>query len=245
MRAMTKLIKTISEGRDMSTHIVFIHGIGNPSFDVAKKFEKNISAEILHTDTQLHSFFWKQLVSEKEAKLSKILGKFPRAEFLSFNINLKEFIETYLIVRLRQMLINYFGDAVYYLSKNSGKVKSQLEKELFGIAKKDKNARIILVSHSLGSVIAFDVLTSHFFTVGSPLALFLLRTDTKIEMQVPVKEKWVNLYDKRDIIASQLHPFFRQCQDVEVKVENANAVTAHTNYFNDSEVLNQILKATL
>ena len=255
-----KLLKTASDSGFMPKHIVFIHGIGGKSLDVAKSFEKNISAEIVHNDVKFHSFLWKQLVSKKEDRLNKILGKFPKLGYLAFNINLKEFIETYLVVRLRRFLINYLGDAVYYLSENSKKVKSQLEKTLFDIAKSDKVAEIILVSHSLGSVIAFDTLTdrnfqkrmrknklaiTHFFTVGSPLALFLLRADTQINVTVPIEEKWINLYDRRDIIASKLHPFFKQCQDFEVKVENANAVTAHLKYFNDTDVLNQILRTTL
>ena len=109
----------------------------------------------------------------------------------------------------------------------------------------------------MGSVIAFDVLSDrrfrkklgkqkkaieNLFTVGSPLALFLLRSGTAI-MKLPVSRKWINIYDKRDVIATPLRMFFSQCTDSEVRLPEANALTAHLRYFHDAEVLNKILRA--
>jgi len=226
-------------------------GVGDSSARVISDFETNINSEIVHMDLQLHIFRWKNLIVKEEEKLKKKLGKFPTRRIL-FNLNLKEDIETYLIVKLKQTLISYFGDAVYYLSENSQRVIKQLYDELEHISKKDKKAEISLVSHSLGSVIAYDLLTTkkfqrkiaieNFVTVGSPLALFMLRTTIKDDATIPISGKWLNIYDSRDLIASQLSPFFKQCKDIEVKVEGANALTVHQSYFKDAKVLNSIMR---
>ncbi len=241
----------------MSHHVIFIHGIGDAALKVSEAFERNAEKEIVHMDVKIHTFLWKQLVSRKEDGLKKKLGRLPRrALLLSLGLNLKENIETYLIGQLRQHLIGYFGDAVFYLSKSSAKIRLQLERELLEISRKDKKARISLVAHSLGSVIAFDMLSDKqfqkkmrkkrlviedLFTVGSPLALFLLRPDTSINARLPLVKKWINIYDKRDVIASPLSIFFGQCKDLSVKVQDSNPLTVHANYFNDPIVLNEIL----
>ncbi len=237
--------------------ILFIHGIGDSAAEAAEIFEKNIKNETVHDGVEVYKFFWKNLISKKEDTLKKKIGKFPKKELLPFNFNLKESIETYLIIQLRRHLIGYFGDAVFYLSESSKKVISQLESAILEIAKKDKSAKVSIVAHSLGSVIAFDALSDkkfqrkmkkkrlsieNLFTVGSPLALFLLRSETSATEHLPITGKWINIYDKRDIIASPLSPFFGQCRDVQIKLQGSSPLTAHLNYFSDALVLNEILR---
>ncbi len=237
-------------------HIVFIHGIGDASFKVAESFVQNMSAETAHMGVEIHTFFWKGLISKKEERLKRIISKFPKRALLSLDFNIKETIETYLVIKLKGMLINYFGDAVFYMSDNSKKVKALLEKVLFDIAKADSSAEISLVAHSLGSVIAFDLLADrkfqkrmkrrltikHFFTVGSPLPLFLLRDTHSIKRVLPITGSWRNIYDDRDIVASKLAPFFPQCSDSKVRVQGANSFNVHLRYFSDPAVIDVILR---
>ncbi len=240
--------------------IIFIHGIGDAALKSAEAFEKNIKKETVHMGVEVHKFFWKNLISKREGQLKKKLGHFPKKELLSFNFNLKESIETYLIVQLRRHLIGYFGDAVFYLSESSKKVTSQLENAILEIAKEDNKAKISIVAHSLGSVIAFDVLSDkkfqmkmkknllsieNLFTVGSPLALFLLRSEADHKQKLEITGEWQNIYDKRDIIASPLSQFFDKCKDFQVKIQDSNPLTAHLNYFNDPIVLNKILRTLI
>lgn len=101
----------------------------------------------------------------------------------------------------------------------------ELEKELI---KQDGN-RIMLVSHSMGTIIAYDVLrdmgrlnrkkntkyqVSHFITIGSPLALahvkkkvYEERSYSKIRLRTPtiVSDRWVNYADRKDIVALDTH----------------------------------------
>ena len=80
----------------------------------------------------------------------------------------------------------YFKDLEAYYVENSGEEKEQIKKakdlireRLIKVLKKYKNDDIMLISHSMGSIVAFDVLKFHasninintFVTLGSPLGL--------------------------------------------------------------------------
>ena len=144
----------------MAKYLVFVHGIGELSYSVARSFERNMAPEVEHFDIQLKIFWWKQLVTKREEKLKKIIGKFPKDDFFGLKLNMKDAIETYLILRLKQLMVEYFGDAIFYTSDKSSQVQARLEKTLLAILKKDRNAQINLVAHSLGSVVVFDLLTN-------------------------------------------------------------------------------------
>lgn len=80
---------------------------------------------------------------------------------------------------------------------------------------------VILVSHSLGTVIAFDVLNAWteatpkipvWFTMGCPLAKVLrLASGRNAELTKPsVVKRWFNIYNTHDLVANMLSPtFFR------------------------------------
>ena len=242
----------------MSRHIIFIHGIGDASFSIAKGFEEGVSAELRHSDVKVHTFFWRALVSRRENELSKVLCRYS-AGALALRLNIRDAVETYLIARLKRLMIGYFGDALFYLSSNGQRVRSALKSEILAILKNDRSAEFSIVAHSLGSVIAFDLLCDsrfqalmsrrrivikNFFTVGSPLALFRLRADGRVKekVRVPIRGIWINIYDRRDIVGSGLSRFFPQCRDFEVKVHGANVLTAHLKYFEDADILSEILK---
>jgi pimeloyl-ACP methyl ester carboxylesterase len=76
--------------------------------------------------------------------------------------------------------------------------------------------RIMLIAHSMGSIIAFDVLSAlggtaeapriaHLITIGSPLGLHAVKQAARrqgFRMQVPATvEHWTNLADRHDAIA--------------------------------------------
>lgn len=88
--------------------------------------------------------------------------------------------------------------------------------------------KIMLVAHSMGTIIAYDVLTllgqsnpdfeiDHFVTIGSPLGLphvkgkiieeFTHRGDEDERVRTPsvVKKRWVNFADRKDPVALDVH----------------------------------------
>lgn len=93
----------------------------------------------------------------------------------------------------------------------------------------------VIVGHSLGSVVAYDVLMrnqpgenvrSTYLTVGSPLGLSPIR-DALGDLGNPAAEAgWANHYDERDIVA--LHPLDGRNFPVEPTISNDNSVRNHT-----------------
>ena len=85
--------------------------------------------------------------------------------------------------------------------------------------------RLMLISHSMGTIIAYDVLrdlgqktpdftVEQFVTMGSPLGLtpvrariYTERSYAELRVRTPsvVKERWVNYADRRDPVAAESH----------------------------------------
>jgi hypothetical protein len=122
---------------------------------------------------------------------------------------------------------NYFKDLEAYYE--NGKVtingqnyhaRDQIRSRLIQILKKYEKDDIFLVSHSMGTIVAFDVLTFHlpqlkvqtFITMGSPLGIpfvrskivqekkLVLNDDVKLKTPRGVK-RWYNLSDLEDDVA--------------------------------------------
>lgn len=116
---------------------------------------------------------------------------------------------------------------------------------------------IVIASHSLGTVVAFDALretalnsnVSSFFTLGSPLSKLRrlnIRTGDMGAIPGNVGE-WLNLYDTTDPIANALGPVFPsrpfRLRDVFVDVET-DPIRSH-DYFHNEETLAELAAAML
>lgn len=110
------------------------------------------------------------------------------------------------------------------------------------------NAEIVLLSHSLGTVVAFDVLKEkdrqynigQWFTAGCPLDKLrrIGARDTQLDNIPDQVRQWINLYDKDDWVADPLHAFATAgfpVDDREIKV--ANGMPAAHDYFNNCKTL--------
>lgn len=113
----------------------------------------------------------------------------------------------------------------------------------------------VVVSHSLGTVIAYHVLRAAqgrdvrgFVTLGSPLGLRAL-ADTLGVLEHPVpKVGWFNAFDPRDIVA--LRPLTAPYFEVDPAIDNHGKVDNNTDnrhgiigYLNDAQVAARIAKA--
>ncbi len=113
----------------------------------------------------------------------------------------------------------------------------------------------VVVSHSLGTVVAYHVLRAAqgrdvrgLVTLGSPLGLRAL-ADTLGVLEHPVpKAGWFNAYDPRDIVA--LRPLERPWFEVDPGIDNHGGVDNNTEnrhgiigYLNDAKVAARIAKA--
>jgi hypothetical protein len=115
----------------------------------------------------------------------------------------------------------YYDRNVVEKTKTELSAKEAIRQELVKAPKRHKHKKILLIAHSMGCIIAYDVLTQEvpdikihtFITLGSPLGLPAImkkiateqNIDLKQEKKVPTPENlvksWVNFSDLDDNIA--------------------------------------------
>lgn len=116
----------------------------------------------------------------------------------------------------------------------------------------------VVVGHSLGTVVAYNLLRREgsasgwkvplFVTLGSPLAVTAIRKMLQPIQHPPCAQAWFNAMDKRDIVA--LYPLAAPRFDIDPAVENRTDVHNHTNnrhgiagYLDDPVVARRIHEA--
>lgn len=114
----------------------------------------------------------------------------------------------------------------------------------------------VLVGHSLGSVIGYDILRDadaqivEYITVGSPLGLNSIKKKLATPLAFPdaIQGDWFNAYDDRDYVA--LHPLDNRNFDIDPAVINYDRVLNKTSnrhgitgYLDDKEVAKRIYDA--
>jgi hypothetical protein len=127
------------------------------------------------------------------------------------------------------------------------------QKMIAGLKLMQQYPEVVLVSHSLGTVVAFDVLNewtestpviSHWFTLGCPLTKVVrLRPGTLNRLKNPNVRYWFNVYDTTDLVAGQLSPSFSTLNgfgihDIFVNIGD-DPVKSH-DYFNNATTLQMI-----
>ena len=138
----------------------------------------------------------------------------------------------------RQFVLNYFGDPISYVpgGHQYERIHNRIDERLDELRRdmlqnqsaEELPALVTVVAHSLGSVIASDLIydklrgengrrwppevrLANFFSLGSPLALYMLRYDMEqpifaspIRMQDREYGLWINVYDPQDILGFPL-----------------------------------------
>ncbi|MBU8891530.1 MAG: GPI inositol-deacylase [Bacteroidales bacterium] len=106
------------------------------------------------------------------------------------------------------------SDGIFILARD------QIRNRVIDILQKYRNDDIFLIAHSMGSIIAFDILTFNlpklkintYTTIGSPLGIPFVRSKIALEQKVvlnddyklktpPGVQKWYNLSDLEDVVA--------------------------------------------
>jgi hypothetical protein len=123
----------------------------------------------------------------------------------------------------RELLRLFVGDVDLYL--HHAALRAQVMGRLLSILRQQADRSLIILAHSLGTVVAYDVINTHreipitaFITLGSPLGLspFIYQ---ELLPPLPPSQKhpfppnvaaWHNFYDPNDIVAlvSDLAPLF-------------------------------------
>ncbi len=156
---------------------------------------------------------------------------------------------------IAELLATDLSEIARYLfnSDTFNKIQKRMREGLDQAAKQGDS--IVIASHSLGTVVAFDALHAvaseykidRFYTLGSPLAKLRrlgLRAPDLGTIPQCVNE-WLNLYDTTDAVANALGPAFPlpgyRLRDIFVDVAQA-PIPSH-DYFGNPETLKEIASA--
>jgi hypothetical protein len=117
----------------------------------------------------------------------------------------------------------------------------------------------VVVGHSLGSVVGYNVLSKtppnvrvkRFVTMGSPLGLNAIKRQLNTPLAMPLCAKaWYNAMDERDIVA--FHPLDRKNFPIQPPIENKTNVNNHTDnrhgidgYLDDPDVAHTIYSSLI
>ena len=183
-------------------------------------------------------------------------------------------------VELRRFLLTGIGDTlIYRTARGEREIQYRLVRAILdvrarlGATDPRRPCYVSIVAHSLGSVIAYDVAArmageyselvsglalSHFFTLGSPLALFSLLeyrnpgeshySERGVLLDRPDQSGvWLNFYDQQDVASFLLEKVYPSrpgvrgrhytVQDIRVQTGTFHA---HTSYWANPEVARQI-----
>lgn len=152
-----------------------------------------------------------------------------------------------------QMLEQFTRDVFVYLKYPA--VRAAINEVV--AAELPASGPVFVIGHSLGSVVAYDVLRRAagiavplFTTVGSPLGVREIVARLRPLAYPGVAQKWFNAYDERDVVA--LRPLDAAYFAVDPAVENYGAVKNRTDnahgiigYLNDPVVAERIFGAVL
>lgn len=150
---------------------------------------------------------------------------------------------------ISQTTIEVFLRDVYLYTKRSP-VRSAIDTIVATALKPDTAA---VVGHSLGSVVAYNILNAaagqvpFYVTVGSPLGIRAIRR-TLGPIGNPLKRGWYNAFDERDIVA--LYPLDKANFDVDPAIVNNGGIQNWTDnrhgiagYLDDADVAKTIQSA--
>jgi hypothetical protein len=155
----------------------------------------------------------------------------------------------------------FVGDVFEYLHKRGqaevpGDIVSEVIASIDAVAsQRSANDPLILIGHSLGGVILYDILT-HFLvetkpdweadalvTVGSQVGLFEemkqfhasveetgSKDDRTVKAIAPAAKVWINIYDEVDVFSFQAEPIFDKVEDFRFS-SRTGVLSAHSAYF--------------
>ncbi len=255
----------------MSKVIVFVHGAGNYTKDYYQEPLAGLT-ELLGTEPAAVGIWYGDLLSENAARRKKetrldgdevanFKAAFAMLVQSDFNalphherhnaafILPAQFLAELIASDLNQVAEYLFSSKTYNAVQT--RMRDGLNKAL------GMGEELVIASHSLGSVVAFDCLRESapnsniatFLTLGSPLSkLRRLSIRTNDLGAIPGNlGEWLNLYDTTDPMANALGPMFPsrpfRLRDVFVDVET-DPIRSH-DYFHNEETLAELAAALL
>lgn len=154
---------------------------------------------------------------------SNIIGRFGDAKEQMTNSERIEGIKNAVRRKVVEDLADYYDDdsTIGFGSRKGEQTRSALRAELFDLIEEHRNDDLLILGHSMGSIIAYDVLRSlrdsdkkvqRLVTIGSPLGLSNVKMKTQTEWDgkdgpfVPevLRDGWANFSDRKDLVCADL-----------------------------------------
>lgn len=256
----------------MANYVIFVHGIGEQTQedynDFGARLEEAVNKETIVPGPPRYWIpfrwklaYWADVVQPDEENLKGIVNR--RGLLYDF-------------------LIGSFGDLIAYSKlpyppDRYSAIQYRFREAVWGMANlakqlNDSNARLHVIGHSLGSVIASDGLYNmirakeipdwltftSFFTMGSPLALYGLRYG-RDNFTKPIRPPlWLNFYYPQDPVAfplKKLNSAYNEAvtEDICLPPDSLKhrlvallpgaKLTSHSWYFTDQRVVREIARA--
>lgn len=259
--------------------VVVVHGINGNSGETQSGFSKPL-ADLVIPDKSLQDKFWHEAVWEGVCDdFDKEVGKIITNLVASYNFEehfkrrlttekaTKKFLAaiSYLSTLLAKEYLSEFFSAILdyaldlplYLGDAYGNQIRKIVRKAIQEASGRTNG-VVVVGHSLGSVIAYDVIARlltkpnppvihGFITMGSPLGWVIeLRKQIKKWAScpsLPESVNWVNFYNSVDPVPLK-QPLskteFPGVKNLALLVQTKNPIKAHSSYWKDPRVVEQI-----
>lgn len=229
---------------------------------------------------------WSDIGDPEQNRLIRDLGVIPPARWPSPTSSLRHALGDvgdkllHVSSDLRRFLFTSVGDTLIYQTERGrreiqGRLLSTIleVRQALGATDRNRPRYVSIIAHSLGSVVSYDVAAllggplrsevvglglSHFFTLGSPLALYSLLEyhDAKdahyrsrgIYLDRPDgRGSWLNFYDQQDVVACLLEQVYPPQPNVpgrSYRIEDIRVETgtfhAHVSYWRSKQVAEAI-----
>ena len=252
--------------------VVAVHGITGKSGKTQAGFSKDLAKRVM-TEPAWEEKFWREAVwegkcdefDEKVRKIvSELVNSYSIRECLKqrpgnqrgFSLHLPDvggWISKFFKRKLSNSIsgiLDHILDLPLYLGISYGEQIRSVVKEKIDEALKQTSG-VVVVGHSLGSVIAYDVVAEllaqsnppaiqALVTMGSPLdwVTDLRKTQNEIT-SLPPSLPWVNFYNKVDPVPlKRIIPptTFPGIKNVEISFGKRNPLDAHSAYWTDETV---------
>jgi hypothetical protein len=244
----------------MTVVCFIIHGIGEQNQKFASPLKKGIRRELHKLKNgveagrklEFHDLYWADQGSSAQDNLYSRIYPHLYSKEESWWESTKQ------LGVVRSLTFGLIGDIFKYLGKFQKPIKQAVVETMGKVFKEKQEANepfsLVLIGHSLGTVILHDLITGfleyHYaafdgiikstsvFTMGSPISLFSLVTDTADPSRF---RKWTNFLHPTDPIALPMaNRFPKGVADVELKKPFQNPLTSHGMYWTHAEVHKQI-----
>jgi hypothetical protein len=245
------------------TNLIFIHGINSQTTGYSDIFYKNILRA-----------YMKGLIKdgiEKESAENKAQELIQR-EILWANVTTdltNQYLTWQLEISKRHSMWNFIPKAIdplviqiLFYVKDKGDKDTGLMTILKAVDEAFKRAclnnpdNVVIIAHSLGSVIAYDYIfgfrkykldpainVEALITLGSPIPIFtsaMGHVDNDIYLPANVK-RWVNILDPDDGVARYCRRYFKNIKIEEREVNTGwNPLNSHANYLKNRTVARSI-----